>query len=191
MAKARIRPDLAARLAAGPIARHIEHVAEAIARAARENAPAAKTWQTHQDERVRHSHATVHGDTIPANVPFRLPAMTYVRKGRDKHGKAINQAGGWKVIPGVWDLADRPLDPSLPLHQRVECRCKRRDIPGMVAAGIYATQAVPAATRVHAKVIARFPRVAESEFAEHGGDWLRSAARAVAARHRATHPPRR
>jgi|GEM_PF-3419944 len=184
MARARIRPDLAARLAAGPIARHVEHVAEQIARAARANAPDGKVWITAEDERVRPSHNATHGQTIPENIPYRLPQVVYIRKGRGPDGKAINKAGGWKIVPG-YDLADAPRDPSLPVHQRINCRCRSAELPGAVAAGITTTPAVPGRERVTASVVARYNRVAESEFAERGGGWFRRAAREVAARHKA------
>ncbi|QSI49960.1 hypothetical protein [Thermobispora bispora] len=185
MGRTSIRGDLAARLAAGPVARHVHRVAEAIARQARQNAPPAKTWITAHDERVRPSHNAAHGQTIPANLPYRLPKTVYVRKGRGSDGRAINPGGGWKLAPGH-DLADKPRDPRLPVHQRINCRCTSREVPGAVAAGITASEPDVTPTRVSATVTARFPRVGESELADHGGGWFREAARTVAARYRAT-----
>ncbi len=184
MTRTRIRSDLAARLAAGPVRRIVEDVAEDIAQQARENAPPAKVWQTDADEHVRPSHAAAHGQTIPANIPFRLERMVYERKGRRPDGRAVNQAGGWKTVDG-WDVADRPRDPRLPVHQSINCRCQMATVPGLVAAGITAGPAAVRGTRVSATVTARFERAGESEFAEQGGGWLASAARTVAARSRA------
>ncbi|MFI6900345.1 hypothetical protein ACIBKY_03735 [Nonomuraea sp. NPDC050394] len=62
------------------------------------------------------------------------------------------------------DLADRPRDPSLPLHQRINCECQSVIMPGVIAA---ATRALPTHVRgskVKAVVEVVFPRIAEAEF---------------------------
>ncbi|NYF44698.1 hypothetical protein [Streptosporangium sandarakinum] len=180
----RITPGLTRQITA-LVARRVDQVADDVAQAARDNAPAAKTWVTDADERVRPSHAEAHGQLIPGNVDFRLSAMEYVRKGLGPDGKAVNRAGGWKIIPGRWDVADRPRDARLPTHQAANCRCQAVDLPGAVAAGIRSTPARPAGTTITATVSASFTRVAESEHAERGGGWLASAAQQAAAKHHA------
>ncbi|MFG6197754.1 hypothetical protein [Nonomuraea sp. JJY05] len=180
----RINRGLSKKVAA-MVARRVDQVADDVAQGARDNAPAAKTWVTDADVQVRPSHRKAHGQTIPGNVDFRLPAMEYERKGRGRNGKAINAGGGWKLLEGVWDVADRPRDPRLPYHQTVECRCQAANLPGAVAAGVRSTPARPNGKAITATVSVEFERVAESEHAEHGGGWLAEAARAAAAKHRA------
>lgn len=180
----RINRGLSRQIAA-TVARHVDRVADDVAQGARDNAPPAKTWITDADEQVRPSHAEAHGQTIPANIDYRLTAMEYVRKGHGPDGKAVNPAGGWKLLEGVWDVADRPRDERLPYHQTVNCRCRSTSVPGAVAASVHTTPAQPRGRTIMATVSVEFERVAESEHAERGGGWLADAARAAAAKHRA------
>ncbi|MFC4014603.1 hypothetical protein ACFOY2_45785 [Nonomuraea purpurea] len=180
----RINRGLSKKVAA-MVARRIDQVADDVARGVRDNAPAAKTWQTDADEQVRPSHAEAHGQTIPANLDFRLQAMEYVRKGRGRDGKAVNRSGGWKLLKGVWDLADRPRDERLPVHQVANCRCQAVDVPGAIASRVRSTPAQPRGNAIAATVSVSFERVAESEHAERGGGWLAEAVRVAAARSRA------
>ncbi|MBG0818993.1 hypothetical protein [Planomonospora sp. ID82291] len=184
MARTRINSGLSRKLTA-LVARRVQDVADDVAEAARAGAPPAKQWITDTDEKVRPSHAEAHGQLVPGNVDYRLPAMVYLRKGRDPGGDAINEAGGWKILPGRWDVADRPRDTRLPIHQSRNCRCQSVEVPGAVAAGIHAGRARPAGKSITAVVSAAFPRVAESEYGERGGGWLAEAARQAAARHKA------
>ncbi|WP_052424100.1 hypothetical protein [Nonomuraea candida] len=167
------------------VARRVDQVADDVAQGARDNAPAAKVWVTDADEQVRPSHAKAHGQTIPGNVDFRLQAMEYEPKGRGRDGKAVNRAGGWQLLEGVWDVAGHPRDERLPYHQTVNCRCQSADLPGAVAASVRSTPAQPDGKTITATVSVEFERVAESEHAERGGGWLAEAARAAAAKHRA------
>ncbi|MBG0818738.1 hypothetical protein [Planomonospora sp. ID82291] len=184
MTRTRIRVDLAARIAAGPARRAVERVAEDVAAAARDTAPPAKTWQIAPGDNHRPAHAAAHGQTVPANLPFRLQRQVYVRKGRGLDGKAINSAGGWKTADG-WELAMEPRDPGLPADQVAGCECTSVDLPGAIAGGIAAGPVRVSATRVSATVTARFARIAESEYAEQGGGWLTEAALRAATRSRA------
>lgn len=186
MARTRVRltPGLAQRLAAGPIRRDVERFTDAVTREAKDRAPDAKTWETHEDEKVRPSHAHAHGQTIAENLSYELAAMEYIRKGRGPDGKAINEAGGWKTTDGV-DLAREPRDPELPLHQRVECRCESIPAGPLLAE---ATRTLPTrvkGSRVEAGVECVFRRVGEAEFGNHrddGAHFLGGAGEAVAAR---------
>lgn len=55
-----------------------------------------KRWVTVEDDRVRPSHAIVHGQTVPVQQPF-------------------NVGGAWIMYPG---------DPSAPPQEAVGCRCE-------------------------------------------------------------------
>ncbi|WP_433542091.1 hypothetical protein ACQP10_38035 (plasmid) [Streptosporangium sandarakinum] len=184
MTRSRIRGDLIAKLAAGHVRRVVDKVADQAVREVRDQVPDAKSWETAEDERVRPSHDETHGQTIPANLLYRLPKQVYVRKGRGENGKAVNAAGGWKIVPGGWDLADAPRDPRLPEHQTINCRCESLPMPGMIAAHVGRIPVLVTRTSARATVHVRFPRIAESEFEPDGGGWLARAARIVAARHR-------
>ncbi|MEU4331379.1 hypothetical protein [Nonomuraea dietziae] len=184
MARVRLNGGLSRQIAA-LVARRVDQVADDLAENARAAAPDGKVWQTDADEQVRPSHAKAHGQLIPDNVDFRLHAMVYVRKGRDQDGQGVNAAGGWKEVEGVWDVAERPRDARLPYHQTVNCRCRRIELPGAVAAGVSSSPARPSGRAITASVSVAFPRVAESEYADQGGGWLAAAARQAAAKHRA------
>jgi hypothetical protein len=116
-----------------------------------------------RDERVRPSHVSTDRQTIPGNLRYKLPRMTYVRKGRDEHGKAINAAGGWREIDG-YDLGRQPRDHDLPPEQRDSCRCQSVSLPGVVARDIFYTDTLVAGGRARADVETYFTRAAESEF---------------------------
>lgn len=147
---------------------------------ARRRAPAAKVWTTAHDEQVRLSHRLTNGQTIPANLRFRLPKVVYVHKGRDPHGNALDPAGGWKLTEGH-DLGRFPRDSDLPVHQTVNCRCQSVPLPGVVAASIHAGPTTVTAVRAHAEVSTRFPRAAESENGTSGDPAARFMSGAVAA----------
>ncbi|GAA2691962.1 hypothetical protein [Nonomuraea recticatena] len=180
MARVRLTSGLTQKIAA-LVASRVDEVADEVASNARAGAPDGKVWQTDADEQVRPSHAEAHGQLIPDNVPFRLPRMQYVNKGR---GRNANPAGGWTKLPG-WDLGDRPRDEQLPFHQVVNCRCRKIDLPGAVAATVTTSPARPSGRTVAASVSVAFPRVAESEYADQDGGWFNAAARQAAAAHRA------
>ncbi|MEU4229484.1 hypothetical protein AB0F17_34750 [Nonomuraea sp. NPDC026600] len=182
MTRTRVRSNLAAAIAAGPARRAVERVTDDLADAARDAAPPAKVWMTKPGAN-RPAHADAHGQTVPANLPFRLKRQVYIRKGRGPDGKAVNSSGGWKTIDG-WDLAMRPRDPGLPDDQQLGCQCQAVDLPKAIAAGVHADPVRVSASLVRAKVTVAFPRVAESEYADEGGGWLAAAAHRVAARSR-------
>lgn len=184
MAIVRLNSSLSEQIAA-LVARRVDQVADDVAQGARDNAPAAKTWVTDADEHVRPSYAEVHGQTIPANVDFRLQAMAYVRKGRGPDGKAVNPAGGWKLLPGRWDVGDEPRDDRFPYYQTVRCRCRKIVVPGAIASRVRSTPARPAGKTITATVSVSFERIGESEHSERGGGWLAEAARQAAARSKA------
>ncbi|MFI9845098.1 hypothetical protein ACIHFD_49325 [Nonomuraea sp. NPDC051941] len=161
MARVKIRGDLAAALAAGPVRRAVDRVTDRAEQEVREHAPEAKVWKTVGDEAVRPAHRHADGQAIPANIPFRL-----------KRDEDESKAQGW-------DVAAEPLDPSLPLHQRIHCRCEMVRQPGAIAAAVSRTSVQIGRARVSARVTVEWPRIAESEFAEQGGGWLATAARAA------------
>lgn len=181
MTSSKIRSDLIAKLAAGPVRRIVDQVTDEAVRELRDQVPDAKSWQTEADERVRPAHDKAHGQTLPENLLYRVPKQIYVRKGRGKNGKALNPAGGWKIVPG-WDLAEKPRDPRLPEDQTIRCRCESLPGPGLIAEHVGRGPVRVTRTSARATAHVRFTRIAESEFDETGG-WLARAARIVAARH--------
>ncbi|WP_433513740.1 hypothetical protein ACQP2T_61025 [Nonomuraea sp. CA-143628] len=183
--RARIHPGLTKRLAAGVIRDKVERITEAVAEEAKDRAPDAKRWQATNGADARASHRHADGQTIPATVPYQLPKMEYVRKGGDNRRRGAGP-GRWVVVTAV-DLADRPRDPSLPLHQRINCECQSIPVPGVIAA---ATRALPVHVRgskVSAVVEVVFPRVGEAEFGTNdtpGSHFLSLAGSLVMARRR-------
>lgn len=161
-----------------------ERLTERVQRAAQRLAPPAKLWVTAHDERVRYSHREADAQMIPANLRYLLPAVVYVRKGRNEHGKAMNPEGGWKPVPGRHDLARAPRDPELPIEQRINCRCASFELPGALARTIFTTPAVLRGAAAVAQVYTRFPRAAESETGtsrDRGAHFMAGALREVAA----------
>jgi hypothetical protein len=187
MSRVQLRGDLDA-VVARLIAPKVQAVADQLAAETARTAPAARTWVTGADEAVRPSHAKLDGVTIPGNLRFQMPPMVYVPKGRGPDGKAINPHNGWKLLPaGTPDMAREPRDPSLPIEQRIECRCRVAVDAGAIAATVRPGAVTVSGTRVVSEVTVRFPRIAESEFPDAedgGGGWMRTAARTIAARHR-------
>lgn len=176
MARVKLRKGLREKITTGVVRRAVDDVADRAEREVRKHVPDAKSWETSEDERTRPSHAAADGQNIPYNVPYRLPKQVYVRKGRDGQ----NKAGGWKLTPG-WDLADKPRDQRLPVHQTANCRCQSQRLPGAIAKAVTRTPAAVGSSRVSSKIMIKYPRIAESEYAERGGGWLAAAARAAAA----------
>ncbi|WP_186403817.1 hypothetical protein [[Actinomadura] parvosata] len=165
--RARISPGLAKRLAAGVIRDKVERITEAVAEEAKDRAPAAKRWQATNGADARPSHRHADGQTIPATIPYRLPKMEYLRKDGDDRRRSDDGPGRWITLSAV-DLADRPRDPGLPIHQRINCECQSVIVPGIIAA---ATRALPArvrGSRVSAAVEVVFPLIAEAEFGSNG-----------------------
>lgn len=142
----------------------VDRLKQDVQTEARRRAPAAKRWVTRHDNRVRHWHVLTNGQTIPANLRYRVQRVKYLRKGKDKHGKAINPAGGWKILEGQYDLGRAPHDPALPIEQTINCRCRSVVIPELVALSIHTTVTHIEGKRAVAEINCFFPRAAESEF---------------------------
>lgn len=156
-------PGLDARVAARIARPKVDRINESVRDAARRNAPPVRIWITMRDERVRHTHVLTDGQVIPDNLRFKMPAVTGVGH----------------------DLAKHPRDPSLPLEQRIHCRCEDPTVAGAIARTIHAFPSVLQGTRVVAQTETRFPRAAESENGntnDPGAFFMRNALREVAAR---------
>ena len=110
---------------------------------ARTRAPDARVWVTMRDERVRKSHFETDTQTIPGNLRFKLPS---------------------NKVPGSFDLARAPRDPTLPPDQRANCRCSDQSLPHLVRESIHAGDVQHTGTVVTGEVYTEFPRAAESEF---------------------------
>jgi hypothetical protein len=186
VAKVEVFPGLEAEVAR-MIRPAVQDVVDQVEHAAKEKAPAAKVWVTRHDPRVRHSHEVTDGQLIPANLRYKVARVVYIRKGRSPHGKAVNLAGGWRIIEGEFELARRPLDPALSIENRIRCRCRSIPLPGLVAASIHAGPVMVAGARLSATIATEFPRAAESEFGtdeDQAARFFRGAIEQVAARYR-------
>jgi hypothetical protein len=156
-------PDLDARVAREIALPNVERIRDQVRDAARANAPDVRVWLTVRDERVRHTHVETDGQTIPANLRFRLPK--------------VNGVGH--------DLARHPRDPALPIEQAINCRCEDPAVPGVLAGTIHSHPAVVEGSRVRAEISTDFPRAAESEVGtseDQAAHFFRNALREVAAR---------
>lgn len=148
----------------------VDRIRDEVVEEARRRAPAAKTWVTMQDERVRGTHVETDGQMIPANLRYQLPS--------------VRGAG--------YDLAREPRDGALPIEQRINCRCVSFENPEVLAQSIRSGPSELRGTNVQAEVDTRFHRAAESEFGtseDPAARFMRDALREVAARTRAR--PRR
>lgn len=153
-----LRPDLdlvAAKLARRPV----DRLAAAVAREAQRRAPDARVWLTVEDERVRPSHALADGQTIPANLRFKLRKVIYRRGG----GRGSKIPGQLLLAPSGYDLAREPRDEDLPDNQKKRCRCADVTVPGLIAKKVVWHAAVVEGNRVRAEVSVRFNRIIESE----------------------------
>ncbi|MFI7643787.1 hypothetical protein [Nonomuraea sp. NPDC049400] len=113
---------MAKRLVAGVIRDKVEAITEAVAEEAKGHAPDAKRWHATNGADARPSHRHADGQTIPATIPCRLPNMKYTGQGGGRRGPGAGP-DSWVTFSTV-DLADRPRDPDLPIHQRVNCECQ-------------------------------------------------------------------
>lgn len=152
MGRVVLRKDLETMVAARLVRPKVERILDQMRGEAARRAPDAKTWITAEDERVRYSHEHTHGQTVPANLRYQLPKMTYVSH------------LGYLPVPGRYDLAREPRDPDLPDHQTENCRCESLPVPEIMGASIRASAVTVAGPRVTGEIYTRFPRAAESEF---------------------------
>lgn len=164
-------------------ARAVDRLAAAVAREAQLRAPAGRIWLTAADERVRPSHADADGQTIPANLRFKLRKQIYIPgAGRGRRG-----SGRTVLAESEFDLAREPRDEDLPPDQRKQCRCADVTVPGMIARKVRRSAAVVTGSRVRAEVSVRFPRIVECHHGTSGDApdrFLSEALEAVAARSR-------
>lgn len=121
----------------------VETALDMLRDAARAKAPATRTWVTMRDERVRQTHVDTDGQTIPANLRFKVP----------KPG-----------LPGEVELARHPRDPALSAANAINCRCDDPTVPHLLRESIHRTGVTVNGTRVEGSVETRFARAAESEF---------------------------
>lgn len=153
----------------------VKRLADTVGDEARRRAPAAKVWISRDDGRVRPSHVKAHGQTIPANLRWKLPNQRV-------------KSDGTAVVVGGFDLARRPRDPALPADQRIRCRCVGVTLPGLIARRVFVSPPLVAGAQARAQVSVRFLRIVESEFGtseDRAARFLGGAVDAVAARLRA------
>lgn len=161
----------------------VDRLTAAVAREARDRAPAVKIWLTAEDERVRPAHAKADGQTIPANLRFKLRNQSYIRGG----GRGSRTSGRIVLSGNTFDLAREPRDEDLPADQRYRCRCIAVEVPGVIARNIVTSPAAIEGTSVRGQVSVRFNRIVESEHGtskDHPARFLGGALAAVASRTR-------
>ncbi|MEW9530762.1 hypothetical protein [Microbispora sp. NPDC049125] len=176
--KVELRDDLN-QVVARMIRGKVERIAREVAAEAAANAPAAKVWITAADERVRPSHVDAEGQTIPENLRFKLRKQRYVGgTGRGSGRRAVHYSGV-AVLTSGYDLARKPRDPALPRDQKDRCRCISVRIPNAIARKVHAEPAVIEGSRVTARIVVQFQRIAESEFGTSGDPGTHFLGRAV------------
>lgn len=140
------------------VARHV--AAPAVDRAkqrvrdvARRLAPAAKTWVTMADERVRPTHEHTDGQIIPANLRYKVPKVLQADDGTSATG-----------VSAQTELARVPRDEALSPANRFGCRCESLGVPEALRRSIHAGHTSIQGPRVRAQVYTGFDRAAESEY---------------------------
>ncbi len=147
----------------------IRRALEMLEDAAQTKAPETRAWITMRDGKVRQSHMDADGQTIPANLRFRLDHPN---------------------LPGTVELARHPRDPTISAANAANCRCHDATIPHLLRDSIHKTDVQQIGTRVQGSVETRFPRAAESEFGtdeDAPAHFMTGALQEVAARLRAGH----
>lgn len=136
---------------------------------AKRRAPDTRVWVTMRDERVRPTHMDADGQTIPANLRFKI---------------------GRPNMPGSYELARHPRDEVLSAGNAAKCRCDDPTIPHLLRESIHSTGVHVTGCVVHGEVETRFPRAAESEFGTSGDEaahYFTGALREVALRLKSGH----
>lgn len=136
----------------------VERLSQELLTVSRVYVPDAKAWITVRDERVRHTHIETDGQTIPANLRY----------------KVLSTKGG-----DTYDLGRQPRDTALPLPNRINCRCASVPLPGLLAATIHQVPTMLQGTRVVGGIESHFPRIAESEVGTSGDSAARFMGRAI------------
>jgi hypothetical protein len=157
---------VAARIALPAVRRVAADVRDRVQR----GAPDAKVWITRHDGRVRPSHREADRQEIPDNLRYLIPK---VNTGNDLNDIRIG-----------FDQARAPRDPSLPIGNRINCRCASLPLQGAIARAVRLDDAQLSGTRVSARVSVRFNRIVESEHPsdpDRGGGWFRAAVEETAA----------
>ncbi len=150
MSRVVLREDLDSIVAEQVVRPRMDDILDMLLRSAQQNAPDVKIWVTMRDDRVRLSHERTDGQAIPANLRFKVPKVNT--------GDDIND------VRFGHDLARYPRDPSLPIGNRINCRCSAQQAPHMLRQSLHRTQVTVTGTRVEGSVYTDFPRAAESEF---------------------------
>jgi hypothetical protein len=143
------RRGLDAEIAVRIVQPKVRRVLDALKDEAQRRAPETRTWVTMRDEVVRPTHVSTDGQTIPANLRFK-----------------VEKPGG----VGEYELARHPGDTALSPANRYNCRCDDPTIPHLLRQSIHASNVTVSGTVVSGEVYTEFPRAAESEFGNPGED---------------------
>jgi hypothetical protein len=155
-------PQLAERVAARWAVPEARRLAAQLADRVKANVPGAGVWVTRGDHRVRHTHVSTDGQTIPDNLRYEVehPSLTGV------------------------ELARAPGDEELSLPNRINCRCVPVALPELIAEHVATSDVELRGARAHAAVSVPFHRIVESEHpgpGDGGGGWLRRSVEETAA----------
>lgn len=158
-------PQLSERVAARWAVPEAHRLTQQLVDRVKANVPPAHIWITVRDDRVRPTHVSTDGQSIPGNLRFEV-----------EHPREDN----------TYEMAREPRDAALSLSNRINCRCRLHRDPGMIGETVASSGVLLQGTRATATVSVNFHRIVESEHpgsGDDGGGWLaRSVAEVAAAR---------
>ncbi|MGW3626260.1 hypothetical protein [Streptomyces sp. NPDC000880] len=131
------------------VAPHVQRIAHQVVLEARRLAPPTKQWVTMGDHRVRPTHVSAQGQTVPGNLRFSINSMDWDRQHRGLGEKTYMAAPRDHTSRAVANLKN--------------CRCTAHKDPQGIARHINAGQPVIAGKRVTVTVTAEAPMVVEAE----------------------------
>jgi hypothetical protein len=131
------------------VAPHIQRIAHQVVMEAKRLAPPTKRWVTMGDDKVRPTHISAQGQTVPGNLRFTINSMDWDRKHRGL---------------GKHTFMDAPRDQtSRAVANLKNCRCTTHTDPQGIARHINAGQPVVTGKKVTVTVTAEAPMVVEAE----------------------------
>ncbi|NGO67894.1 hypothetical protein [Streptomyces boncukensis] len=131
------------------VAPHIQRVARQVEVEAKRLAPPTKRWVTVADDKVRPTHISAQGQTVPDNLRFTVSSMDW-----DRHHRGVG--------PSTYMLQPRD-ESSRAVANLKNCRCTTMVDPQGIARNITTGQPIVTGKKVTVTVTARGPMVVEAE----------------------------